>query len=317
MADRKDVYLAGGCFWGVEEYFSLVPGVTDAVSGYANGLTENPTYDDVCWRGTGHAETVRVTYDPARVSLRTLVEQLFAIIDPTSVNRQGNDRGVQYRTGVYYVDEADRPVIEQVFAAERAKLDAPIATELGPLENFYEAEEYHQDYLKKNPGGYCHVDFSSLNSLKPEGPEDGRSWEKPSDEELRERLTPMQYHVTQKAATEFAHTGEYDRHFERGIYVDVVSGQPLFSSDDKYDSGCGWPAFTKPIDDAAVTRHDDRSHGMHRIEVRSSGADSHLGHVFHDGPVEAGGLRYCINSASLRFVPYDQLEAEGYGEYVR
>ena len=315
---NKEIYLAGGCFWGVEEYFSLVPGVVDAVSGYANGATENPTYDDVCWRGTGHAETVRVTYDPGQVSLRTLVEQLFAIIDPTSVNRQGNDRGVQYRTGVYYTDEADRAIIEEVFAAEQAKLAEPIATELLPLENFYEAEEYHQDYLRKNPGGYCHVDFSSLNDLPaaaPAGAGDARTWEKPSDEELRERLNPMQYHVTQKAATEFAFTGEYDRHFERGIYVDVVSGQPLFSSEDKYDSGCGWPAFTRPIDDAALTRRDDRSHGMHRIEVRSSGADSHLGHVFHDGPAEAGGLRYCINSAALRFVPYDQLEAEGYGEW--
>ena len=164
----REIYLAGGCFWGVEEYFSLVPGVADAVSGYANGSTESPTYEQVCTGATGHAETVRVTYDPAIVSLKTLVEQLFAIIDPLSVNRQGNDVGSQYRTGVYYADPADEPAIRAVFDAEQARRDGPIATELGPLECFYEAEEYHQDYLRKNRGGYCHVNFASLSDVRTE-----------------------------------------------------------------------------------------------------------------------------------------------------
>ena len=323
----RELYVAGGCFWGVEEYFSLVPGVADAVSGYANGSVANPTYEQVCSGATGHAETVRVTYDPAVVSLKTLVEQLFAIIDPLSVNRQGNDVGSQYRTGVYYVDTADEPVIRAVFDAEQAKHAQPIATELEPLACFYEAEEYHQDYLRKNPGGYCHVNFASLSNVRTEqGGEGGPSgqvqaampaeaWPKPSDDELRRRLTSQQYAITQHAGTERAFSGEYDLHFERGVYVDVVTGQPLFSSADKYDSGCGWPAFTRPIGEDAVTMRDDRSFGMHRIEGRSSGGDSHLGHMFHDGPQEAGGRRYCINSAALRFVPYDDLDAEGLGDW--
>jgi len=323
----RELYVAGGCFWGVEEYFSLVPGVADAVSGYANGSVANPTYEQVCSGATGHAETVRVTYNPAVVSLKTLVEQLFAIIDPLSVNRQGNDVGSQYRTGVYYVDTADEPAIRAAFDAEQAKHAQPIATELEPLACFYEAEEYHQDYLRKNPGGYCHVNFASLSNVRTEqGGEGGPSgqaqatvpaeaWPKPSDDELRRRLTSQQYAITQHAGTERAFSGEYDLHFERGVYVDVVTGQPLFSSADKYDSGCGWPAFTRPIGEDAVTMRDDRSFGMHRIEVRSSGGDSHLGHMFHDGPQEAGGRRYCINSAALRFVPYDDLDAEGLGDW--
>ena len=164
MGQTKDIYLAGGCCWGSDEYFSRIPGVVGTESGYANGSTANPSYEEVC-HGSGHAETVRVTYDPARVGLATIVRQLFEVIDPTSRNRQGNDRGVQYRTGVYYTDEADLPVLRQVFADEQAAYDKPIVTELMPLENFYIAEEYHQDYLKKNPGGYCHVDFSSLKGL--------------------------------------------------------------------------------------------------------------------------------------------------------
>ena len=322
----KEIYLAGGCFWGVEEYFSLVPGVADAVSGYANGSVANPTYEQVCTGATGHAETVRVSYDPAVISLKTLVEQLFAIIDPLSVNRQGNDVGSQYRTGVFYRDSADEPVIRAVFEAEQAKFDQPIATELSPLECFYEAEERHQDYLRKNPGGYCHVNFASLSNVRTErgagamgaagaGAAPTEMWPKPPDDELRRRLTSQQYAITQHAGTERAFTGEYDRHFERGLYVDVVTGQPLFSSADKYDSGCGWPAFTQPISDDALAMRDDRSFGMHRIEVRSTGGDSHLGHMFHDGPAEAGGRRYCINSASLRFVPYDALDAEGLGAW--
>lgn len=320
----REIYLAGGCFWGVEEYFSLVPGVVDAVSGYANGSVANPTYEQVCTGETGHAETVRVTYDPSVIGLKTLVEQLFAIIDPLSENRQGNDVGSQYRTGVFYRDQEDQPVIRAVFEAEQAKHGQPIATELEPLACFYEAEEPHQDYLRKNPGGYCHVNFASLSDVRTErggapgmsalggeGAPPAELWPKPSDDELRRRLTSQQYAITQHAGTERAFTGEYDRHFERGVYVDIATGQPLFSSADKFDSGCGWPAFTRPISDDALKMHDDRSFGMHRIEVRSSGGNSHLGHLFHDGPEEAGGRRYCINSAALRFVAYEELDGVG------
>ena len=315
----REIYLAGGCFWGVEEYFSYIPGVVDAVSGYANGSAEDPSYEDVCRGDTGHAETVRVTYDPRIISLSSLVEQLFAIIDPLSVNRQGNDVGEQYRTGVYYTDETDLAQIQEAFASQEQRLGSQLAVELEPLRCFYPAEEYHQDYLKKNPGGYCHVSFNSLSDVKTELQKaaktpDWSCYSRPSDEELRAKLTDQQYAITQHAGTERAFTGEYDNHFERGIYVDIATGQPLFSSDDKYDSGCGWPAFTRPIDEAAVLKRDDRSFGMHRIEVRSSVGESHLGHVFHDGPADRGGLRYCINSAALRFVPYDRLAEEGYGD---
>lgn len=320
MGETKEIYLAGGCFWGVEEYFSLVPGVVDAESGYANGSTVEPSYEDVCRGDTGHAEAVRVTYDPNVISLKTLVEQLFAIIDPLSVNGQGNDVGAQYRTGVYYVDEGDLPDIREVFDAVRAKLGAEVAVELGPLRCFYPAEDYHQDYLRKNPRGYCHVDFGSLSDVRTlQQEEDAPDWSryaKPSDEELRGRLTAQQYAVTQHGGTERAFSGEYDSHFESGIYVDVATGQPLFSSEDKFDSGCGWPAFARPIDGTAITLRDDRSFGMHRIEVRSSGGNSHLGHVFHDGPEKLGGLRYCINSAALHFVPCERLAEEGYADWA-
>ena len=332
MANCREVYFAGGCFWGVEEYFSRIPGVADATSGYANGTVANPSYEQVCSHTTGHAEAVRITYDPGIVSLRALAEQLFKIIDPTSVNRQGNDVGDQYRTGVYYVDEADLTVLQEVFDAERLKLGRAIAVELEPLACFYEAEEYHQDYLQKNPGGYCHVDFSSLADVKTEcGPEAGAAsgggaatgstgsldpsnYSKPGEAELRSTLTDEQYEVTQNDGTERAFTGAYWNTYERGLYVDVVTGEPLFSSSDKFESGCGWPSFSRPIDPAVVAERLDTSHGMHRTEVRSRVGDSHLGHVFTDGPADAGGLRYCIDSAALRFVPYDEMDAAGYGD---
>ncbi|WP_315506362.1 peptide-methionine (S)-S-oxide reductase MsrA [Pyramidobacter piscolens] len=316
MENLKEIYLAGGCFWGVEEYFSRIPGVRDAVSGYANGQTENPTYEEVCSGLTGHAETVRVSYEPRVVSLETLTEQFFQIIDPTVRDRQGNDAGRQYRTGVYYADAAERGSLERIFAAEQKKYKQKIVTELAPLENFSAAEEYHQDYLKKNPGGYCHIDFSALDGLKakaPPAPE--RKYAKPSAAELRKKLTPTQYAVTQEAATERPFANEYFDNREPGLYVDVATGAPLFSSEAKFDSGCGWPSFSKPIDPAAVAERHDDSYGMSRTEVRSQTGDSHLGHVFDDGPRDKGGLRYCINSAALRFIPYDKLDEEGYGEF--
>lgn len=316
MENLKEIYFAGGCFWGVEEYFSRIPGVRDAVSGYANGQTENPTYEEVCSGLTGHAETVRVSYEPRIVSLETLTEQFFQIIDPTVRDRQGNDAGRQYRTGVYYADAAEQGSLERIFAAEQKKYKQKIVTELAPLENFCAAEEYHQDYLKKNPGGYCHIDFSALDGLKakaPPAPE--REYAKLSAAELRKKLTPTQYAVTQEAATERPFANEYFDNREPGLYVDVVTGAPLFSSEAKFDSGCGWPSFSKPIDPAAVAERHDDSYGMSRTEVRSQTGDSHLGYVFDDGPRDKGGLRYCINSAALRFIPYDKLNEEGYGEF--
>ena len=319
MQTRK-IYLAGGCFWGVEAYFERIPGVVDAVSGYANGKTENPTYQDVIYRGTGHAETVEVTYDPARISLSQLLEYYFRVIDPTLLNRQGNDRGVQYRTGVYYTDEQEQSIIHQAIKKEQVKYKRPIVVENKPLKGFYIAEEYHQDYLAKNPNGYCHIDLNLAD--KPLDPAsqsndqifiDPHNYHRPSDQELKQRLSPEQYRITVEQGTERAYTHQYDDFYEEGVYVDIISGEPLFSSQDKYDSQCGWPSFVKPIDPKVITEHADYSYNMYRIEVRSRVADAHLGHVFPDGPKDRGGLRYCINGGALNFIPSAELEAQGYG----
>lgn len=311
----QEIYFAGGCFWGVEEYFSRIPGVQEVTVGYANGETKNPTYEQVCTGKTGHAEAVHVVYDPQRVSLKTLTEQFFKVIDPVSLNRQGNDRGSQYRTGIYYVQETDKPVLQAVMDAEQKKYTKPLAVELRPLDNYFLAEEYHQNYLKKNPGGYCHISFDSLAELPKEPPVavDPGKYTKPEDATLRKKLTEQEYTVTQEAGTERAFTGKYWETKEPGIYVDITTGEPLFSSADKFDSGTGWPSFTKPIDAEVVRQHTDSTLGMQRTEVRSRVGEAHLGHVFADGPKDKGGQRYCINSASLRFIPYDDMEKEGYG----
>ena len=310
----REIFFAGGCFWGVESYFSQVPGVRSATVGYANGDTANPSYQEVCTGKTGHAETVHLVYDPDQVSLQTLTEHFFLIINPLTLNRQGNDSGSQYRSGVYYTDEGDLELLQQVRDAEQEKYTAPIQTELLPLRCYYLAEDYHQDYLEKNPGGYCHIDFSSLADFPRL--EQSSAYSRPSDQEIRSMLTEEQYRVTQENATERPFSGEYDQLFEPGIYVDVVTGEPLFLSADKYDAGCGWPSFSRPIDAEAVVESSDTSYGMNRTEVRSRIGDSHLGHVFSDGPAALGGMRYCINSASLRFVPYAEMEKEGYGDLM-
>lgn len=305
------IYLAGGCFWGTAYLFSLVPGVTATTAGYANSVVANPSYEQVCSGTTHAAETVKVDYDDSVVSLTSLLQLYFKSIDPLSLNRQGGDVGEQYRTGIYYSDPADAPVVEAQLATLQRRHKEPLAVEQGPLKNFYPAEEYHQQYLEKNPGGYCHVNpalFREAREMKPRQVEE--------KEELRRRLTPLQWEVTQNGATERPFVNEYDHEFRRGIYVDITDGTPLFVSARKYNSGCGWPAFTKPITDELITEHTDTSYGRVRTEVRSASSGAHLGHVFADGPQEEGGLRYCINSAALRFVPLEQMEAEGYGKYI-
>lgn len=308
---RKTIYLAGGCFWGTEHLMSLVPGVESTTAGYANSIIPSPTYRQVCTGATGAAETVRVDYDDNAVGLSDLLRIYFRSIDPLSLNRQGNDRGTQYRTGVYYTDPADAPVVAAELATLQRRHRQPLAVESGPLVNFYPAEDYHQAYLYKNPGGYCHVDpslFAEVRAMKPRTREER--------EQLRARLTPLQWEVTQNAATEPPFSNEYDREFRPGIYVDITDGTPLFVSSSKYDSGCGWPAFSRPIDDAAIARRTDTSYGRVRTEVLSAASGAHLGHVFPDGPEATGGLRYCINSASLRFIPLDRMAAEGYADYM-
>lgn len=309
--DTKEIYLAGGCFWGVEEFIDRIDGVIDATSGYANGNTVNPSYEDVSYRKTGHAETVRVTYDSTIISLEGILNKYFLVIDPTSINKQGNDTGAQYRTGIYYVNVEDKNIIDGVINEQQKKYSKDIVVEVEKLNNFYEAEQYHQDYLKNNPNGYCHIDLNASGTLQDLIK--AKNYPVPSDEVLRLKLTAEQYAVTQENKTESAFSNEYFDNKEKGIYVDVVTGEPLFTSLDKYDSGCGWPSFVKPIIPEVVTEHVDTSFNMTRTEVRSRAGNTHLGHVFNDGPKERGGLRYCINSASIRFINYNKLEAEGYG----
>ncbi|KZX15877.1 peptide methionine sulfoxide reductase MsrA/MsrB [Methanobrevibacter cuticularis] len=326
----RTIYLAGGCFWGIEAYMSRLLGIAETVVGYGNGETTNPSYEEVCNLDTGHAETVKIKYDPNIISLTKILEEFFKIIDPTSLNRQGGDIGTQYRTGIYYSDSEDLVTITKAIENEQKKHKSTVVTEVEPIETFFEAENYHQKYLEKNPRGYCHIDLSLL-------PEDILEIEDSSTEliddydfydcnyknftpeekeaKLKE-LKPIEFNVTQKNATEPPFTGEYNDFNEEGLYVDVVSGEPLFTSLDKFDSECGWPSFTKPIASKNIIESEDNSHGMTRTELKSSVAKSHLGHVFDDGPKKQGGQRYCINSAALRFIPVSKLEKEGYVEYI-
>ncbi len=306
--DVEVIYLAGGCFWGVEEFFRRIYGVIGSKSGYANGKTENPTYEEVCFGNANHVETVEVKFDSKETDLTTILLYYFKIIDPTVLNRQGPDIGTQYRTGIYYTNDSQLEAIEKVIAKEQKKYNEKIVVEVMPLENFYLAENYHQAYLQKKPNGYCHINLDIAAE---------KIYNKPSDNEIREKLDEEQYEITQNASTESPFSHQYNNLEEKGIYVDIVTGEPLFSSQDKYDAGCGWPSFTKPIKLEQIIEKEDNSRGRRRIEVKSQIGDSHLGHVFPDGPKDKGGMRYCINGNALRFVALEDMEEEGYGYLIK
>ena len=315
--------FAGGCFWCMEPPFEKLDGMKSVVSGYAGGSKDSPTYKEVSGGKTDYVESVQVKYDSKKISYNQLLDIFWRNIDPTQKNGQFNDIGAQYRTVIFYHNENQKKKAEQSKKKIGVFFDQPIVTEISPVGKFFQAEEYHQDYYKKNPLMYKLYRLGSGRDhfIK-------NTWSKPSLKKndmrnssflskdlkkARSQLTRLQFDVTQKDKTEPPFKNKYWDHYEKGIYVDVVSKEPLFSSTHKFKSGTGWPSFTEPIDSQYIQKKDDHKFFIKRTEVRSKIADSHLGHVFKDGPT---GTRYCINSASLSFIPFDQLKKQGYDKFV-